>query len=92
MTILNRLRLTRNTSSLKWIAQGRGTGHEPKPGWSAKERDERSDEVLFYCIARGSAAGIDPQLIEDGSHMRVDRRQAHHQLFGDLGIGQSFGQ
>ena len=45
-------------------------------------------EVVLDRKACGSTAGIDPQLIEDGSDMRVDRRQAHYQLFGDLGIGQ----
>ncbi len=49
-------------------------------------------EVVLDRIAGGCAAGIDPQLIEDGSHMRVDGRQAHHQSFGNLSIGQSFGQ
>jgi hypothetical protein len=49
-------------------------------------------EVMLDRRARGSTAGRDAQFIEDGSDMRVDRRQAHPQSLGDLGIGQPGGQ
>ena len=49
-------------------------------------------EVMFYGIAGGSTTGSDPQLIEDGSDMGTDRGKTDHQAFGDLGIGQAFGQ
>ena len=55
------------------------------------QRGQLLDEVVLNRIARGRTAGSDPQLVEDGRDMRADRRQTHHQLLGDLGIGQAFG-
>lgn len=65
--------------------QNRSEAVAPEPG-------ELLDEVMFYGVAGGSTTRIDLQLIEDGSHMGADRRQANRESFGDLGIGQPFRQ
>jgi len=57
----------------------------------APQRGQRLDEMVLNRIARGSTAGSDSQLVEDGRDMCADRRQTHHQPLGDLRIGQAFG-
>jgi len=62
----------------------------PHPG--APQHGQHLDEVVFNRVAGGSGSRSDPQLIEDGSDMRVDRRQTHHQAFGHLRISQPLSQ
>src|SRR5258708_16019789 len=50
------------------------------------------DEVVLNGIARRDTARGDVELRIDRTHMRIDRRKANHQLFGNLGAGQSHRQ
>ena len=47
------------------------------------------DEVALDGVARGGGSRFDAELGEYRTDMRIDRRQANHQLFGNLGAGQS---
>lgn len=45
------------------------------------------DEVALNGVACCGGSGGDAEFRVDRTHMRIDRRQANHQLFGNLGAG-----
>src|SRR5215469_9363900 len=78
---------------VRYMQTGRGEGRSRTPIREIRrEPSQRLDEVVLNRVAGGRTAGRDPQLIEDGSDMGTDRGHTHHQSFGDLRIGQPFGQ
>ena len=48
------------------------------------------DDVVAYSQRRGFRAARDVQLAEDVADMRFDGRRADYELFGDLGVIQTF--
>src|SRR6266516_5193341 len=48
-----------------------------------------STEVVLQGVARSCDSRGDSQLAINGAQMRFDGQQAHDELFGDLGVGES---
>jgi hypothetical protein len=55
-----RTQVMRMQTGMKEAGHRRGSGHEPQRGCITRACRKRLEEVLFYRIAGGRTAGIDP--------------------------------
>src|SRR5215469_3838809 len=83
-------------SSQTEVCSGAGTATVWQKKWSLDGKlsvreawGGGSNQVAFDSKACGSRPRADPELVVNGSEMRVDRAQANDKVFCHLGIGQA---